>query len=560
MSLNITDSIKRLGTRLGVDMSKAPASNIADSIDYISDGVGAHTGVIADAIDKLEIKGGGGGEVSGKPVRFYAVDELVYSYTKDEFLALNAMPANPQKEGLTPQGWNWSFESAKDYVQKYGELDVGQVYITDDGKTRYYIEIPDFTPENRLTVSVRCVCSVQEGVTIEWGDGGTTIVDSEESEYQHTYANTGSYIIAFNVTSGTLTLRSNMSSAFNFLKPEAFLKKICVGDHVQTIDEYAFAALETLEYITIPVGIENISTAHLFYSCKSLKYVTLPSGISIIDKYAFLSNDSLKKVIMPDGLRAIGAGAFSNCMSLETISFPESLTSIGKQAFNSCPNITHLTFPSSMNSVGDNAFANCLKLKKVEFTNGVNIGGYCFSYCQNLENVVLHSSSEGGKSIGNYSFQQCVHLTSVVIPNGVQTIGDSAFSNCYLLKDVTLSDTVQGIGYNAFPSCTSLQSIVVPHSVSGTLSQTFIDCHNLLTADISENVNALTATFDSCSLLGAVHIRSTTPPSLDAYTFRSTSQDIIIYVPYSADHSILNAYKTATGWSNYADNIQEEPQ
>lgn len=59
MSLNIKDAVYGLGTKLGVDMSHAPASNIADTIDYISNSVGAHTGVIAEAVDKLEISGGG---------------------------------------------------------------------------------------------------------------------------------------------------------------------------------------------------------------------------------------------------------------------------------------------------------------------------------------------------------------------------------------------------------------------------------------------------------------------------------------------------------------------
>lgn len=58
MSLNIKDAVYGLGVKLGVDMSHAPASNIADMIDYISNGVGAHTGVIAEAVDKMEVGGG----------------------------------------------------------------------------------------------------------------------------------------------------------------------------------------------------------------------------------------------------------------------------------------------------------------------------------------------------------------------------------------------------------------------------------------------------------------------------------------------------------------------
>lgn len=58
MSLTIREALVKLATKLGVDASGMPASNIADSIDYITeqfDGTGAHTGVIADAVDKLDI-------------------------------------------------------------------------------------------------------------------------------------------------------------------------------------------------------------------------------------------------------------------------------------------------------------------------------------------------------------------------------------------------------------------------------------------------------------------------------------------------------------------------
>lgn len=59
MSLTIHEAVMKLGTKLGVDMTNAPASNIADMIDYISNGTnGAHTGVIAEAVDKLEVGGG----------------------------------------------------------------------------------------------------------------------------------------------------------------------------------------------------------------------------------------------------------------------------------------------------------------------------------------------------------------------------------------------------------------------------------------------------------------------------------------------------------------------
>lgn len=54
----------------------------------------------------------------------------------------------------------------------------------------------------------------------------------------------------------------------------------------------------------------------------------------------------------------------------------------------------------------------------------------------------------------------------------------------------------------------------------------------------------------------------TTPPTLaNSNVFNGMSTNYYkIYVPYSADHSILEAYKTATNWSTYAAiMVEEEP-
>jgi hypothetical protein len=56
------------------------------------------------------------------------------------------------------------------------------------------------------------------------------------------------------------------------------------------------------------------------------------------------------------------------------------------------------------------------------------------------------------------------------------------------------------------------------------------------------------------------HFKPTAPPALaNTNAFANISTDCKIYVPYSADHSILEAYKTETNWSSYASKMQEEP-
>ena len=88
--------------------------------------------------------------VEEKDVNFYDYDGIrVYSYTKDQFLELSAMPDNPSNNFLTvhlsiAQGWNWSLSDAQDYVQNYDKLDIGQMYNADGGA----IEIDVIFPEN----------------------------------------------------------------------------------------------------------------------------------------------------------------------------------------------------------------------------------------------------------------------------------------------------------------------------------------------------------------------------------------------------------------------------
>ena len=67
--------------------------------------------------------------------------------------------------------------------------------------------------------------------------------------------------------------------------------------------------------------------------------------------------------------------------------------------------------------------------------------------------------------------------------------------------------------------------------------------------------------FDNARNLFEFHFQSTTPPTLEntnAFGNMTDAGGKKIYVPYSADHSVLNAYKTASNWSTYSSYIFEE--
>lgn len=397
--------------------------------------------------------GGGGGGDSSKPVRFLDYDgTVVQSYTAEEFAALEAMPENPDHSGdeipLTAQGWNWSLADAKAYVAKYGALEVGQMYITTDGKTHIKIYIDPDTPANRRVMTLRWQQSVANGVTIDWGDGTTPESFSETSatEHDHTYAQTGWYDITLTVTAGTIAfVGSNVSSIVgskmgakvykNYLiRVVRFGSGLLAADSIGT---YAFHSCYTLTSITIPNGVTYIGP-YAFYNCYALTSITIPNSVTDYGDYYICTNCfNLTSFIISNRVTCIGVSHFSGCRKLAHITIPESVTSIGKNAFNSCVSLTSITIPEGVTSIAD-----------------------AFPYCTNLASITI---SEGVTSIGSSAFSDCSRITSITFPNSVTSIGSKAFYDAGAVSEYHfLSVTPPTIQNNTFPNIASDCVIYVP--------------------------------------------------------------------------------------------------
>ena len=134
-------------------------------------------------------------------------------------------------------------------------------------------------------------------------------------------------------------------------------------------------------------------------------------------------------------------------------------------------------------------------------------------------------------AFSNSAFFNCSGLTSVTIGNSVTSIGINAFSGCSSLTSVTIGNSVRNIGSSAFSGCSGLTSVTIPDSV------TFMGDY----------------AFDGCSGLKNIKISAINPPTLGSDAFAETSLEKII-VPKSS----IDAYKSAAGWSTYADKIVYE--
>ena len=439
-------------------------------------------------------------------VRFYDYDgTIVYQYTPNHFAELEAMPDNPTHEGLISQGWNWTLTQAKEYVAQYGSLDIGQMYLTDDNKTRLYIEI---TSTARMEVPLYWYQSKTEGVEIDWGDGDPleAYIDAGSKNTTHTYRRPGSYIITLSALDGTYKLGTGSSGMIlgNNTGYLHMLKKVELGSGV-TISSYAFRNCVNLKSITLPNSITQIET-YSFESCRSLKHITIPSGCTNIASYAFHYCTDLESVSFPYGLTTISTNVFQYCYALQGICIPDTVTTISSYASNGCNSIIKLVIPQSVTSIGSFAFYMCNSLREVELYNK--------------------------NAVGQQAFQSCASLRKVVIHDSCSSLGLSAFSTCYVLEEVSIGNGVTAIGNGCFGTCSSLISLTIPASVTSIGASMFSNDY----------------------ALSELHLKGTTPPTIGSLTFSTAPADIAIYVPAEA----VDTYKAAQYWSARADYIQAE--
>ena len=339
------------------------------------------------------------------------------------------------------------------------------------------------------------------------------------------------------------------------------LTSVTIPNSVTSIDDYAFQNCNTLPTIVVPDSVTNISW-YAFNKCIKLTSMTLPfvgrskttsngyekvfgyifgyvktssqtdrEGIYQYDEggiyYHYKIPNSIESVAITGG--NISNNAFYNCSHIKDITFPSGITELGSHAFYNCTSLattnhgndawgpfdTVFTLPETLNTIKDNCFYSCSSLKYIDFnsSNVDRIPDNCFYGCTSLDII---GNTNNIKYIGNSAFRNTAMPQAPLntsMPSLI-SIGQSAFMNCDKITYITLPATLTSIGSSAFYGCKAVTSI---------------ECH------------------------------MTTPPSIDNFTFDSSiasNAGFVITVPAGSG----NAYKAATGWSQFTDKIVESTE
>lgn len=344
---------------------KAREGNIVGVTDTNTGAAYFYT-IVDGELSEIGNSGSGGGDVEDverKDLNFFDYDgTLLYSYTKEEAALLTALPSNPRHGGLVAQGWNWSLEDIHTQMEQVGACDAGQLYITDDGKTRLYCEFLGFkSPTIAFAVNGTCI--------IDWGDG--TEPDTVHGDDYinaiytlHEYALVGKYIITLESVDDSIIsiIGSPDASPPHLFAPlyRDCCYKIELGRGIY-LDLYSFYSFRGVKTITMPQDPDIGLGLNALYSCISLEFIVLGN---LWDNEIFVNCNQLRGVSLPKDTPA-RSGAFANNTLLRNVVIPYTATYIDPEAFVNCVSLSKIIIPPQVNNIQEYAFEGCISLSDI---------------------------------------------------------------------------------------------------------------------------------------------------------------------------------------------------
>lgn len=376
-------------------------------------------------------------------INFWDYDgTLLYAWTLAELAGKTELPPLPSHDGLICQGWNWTLADIKDAGR---ELDIGALYITDDGKTRLYVDVDTETWDDFV---LNYWQSTRNATTVDWGDGTTPETKNADSyiEHRHVYASSGSYVITMSVKEGT-TMRLEHDGRMLIANGEtdsgrcAMLRRVEAGARAvatglqcfrnccrlesislpQSTKVYAARAFEMCTQLRVLIAADMDEIRQTFYRCANLRAIATPKGTTQSDGLA-IANTAIRQInfdittaYFVEALKRVHIKAvngqvrdFSACRSLLEITTPADATTFVAAAFQGDNALRRVTCLGDIASIPAQVFQRCYPLRFVDFTHCTavptlaNVNAFDETHAQ-LEIRVPASLVDAWKAATNWS-------------------------------------------------------------------------------------------------------------------------------------------------------------
>ncbi len=384
------------------------------------------------------------------------------------------------------------------------------------------------------------------------------------------------------------------SNGKGILKFEGPLRKMGYDGHLENI----FHDLE-IDTITFPRKITKIQTDNLFsncalkkvtftspiinsiyyleddkypsgffHSCNDLESVELPAGFTSLrldDTGDWNDTNKIKKFKVPYTVEKLYNGCFTGCHELEEIELPDGLLEIGYNVFEGCL-IKELNIPITVTYIDSSSISYCNNLESITLSGNLADGNEIVTTCDNLNSLFL------SKTVNNYTYMTvvgCPKISTIsVSPDNpiydsrdncnavIETATNTLISGC---KNTVIPNTVEIIGSYALSMYDLggrliFNTLNIPDSVETIGVGAFCDiqCESIIIGTGIKNIG--NTAFYGIYNLEQITCKAATPPVLGNNTLTNIGSPTI-YVPSGS----VNAYKAASGWSAYANNIQAIP-
>lgn len=376
-------------------------------------------------------------------INFWDYDgTLLYAWTLAELATKTELPPLPSHDGLICQGWNWTLADIKDADR---ELDIGALYITDDGKTRIYVDVDTETWDDFV---LNYWQGTKSGTTVDWGDGTTpeAINDYSYIEHRHVYASSGSYVITMSVKEGAKMWlgkdgRMLIANGETDMGRCAMLAKVEIGERMTRVTERAFYAAVRLKSVSVPSGVlfepwrtfeqaANIRAVtaafssaiiQTFYNCTNLRAIASTKGTTQSDDYT-ITNTAVRQInfdmtaayvakcLERVHIKAVNGQVrgFGSCRSLLEVTIPADATTFVAAAFQGDNALRRVTCLGDIASIPAQVFQRCYPLRFVDFTHCTavptlaNVNAFDQTHAQ-LEIRVPASLADAWKAATNWS-------------------------------------------------------------------------------------------------------------------------------------------------------------